>query len=66
VFPVEVVATKMEQDLVTDEAWRTHGERLPAPEIDEGERIAEIADTLERRVQHERDLEAVDVGAAAC
>ena len=63
VFPVEVVATKMEQDLVTDEAWRTHGERLPAPGVDEGERIAEIAETLERRVQHERDLDAVDSGA---
>lgn len=66
VFPVEIVSTQLEQDLVTDEAWRQDGERLPAPEVDEAKRADEMEDVLERRLQQvqlESDLEQEELVA---
>ena len=63
VFPLEIVSTRLERELVTDESWRQDGDGLPVFEVDEDERTAELADLLEHRLQQERELEG-DVLAA--
>ena len=62
VYPVEIVSTQLERDLITDDSWRQDGERLPAVEVDDTHRNEEMAELLEMRLQKEREEEAVGVG----
>lgn len=62
VYPVEIVSTQMERDLVTDDSWRNDGDILPVVEMDESTRGMEIAELLEMRLQREREEEGVLVG----
>ena len=61
-FPIEIVSTQLERDLVTDDSWRQDGESMPSPEFDEEARERELAEMLQHRLQRERESEAVNVG----
>ena len=62
-FPIEIVSTQLERDLVTDDSWRQDGENLPKPvDVDEEERTMEMADLLQHRLRREREEDAVAVG----
>ena len=58
VYPVEVVSTQLERDLVTDASWRQDGDNLPKVELDETGRGVELADRLELLLERERVEEA--------
>ena len=62
VYPVEIVSTQMERDLVTDDSWRQDGDNLPRVELDEAERGLEMSELLEMRLQREREEEALIAG----
>ena len=56
-FPIEIVSTALERDLVTDDSWRTDGDTLPQMELDEDARQAEVGDLLYERLQREREMD---------
>ena len=56
-FPIEIVSTALERDLVTDDAWRTDGDTLPQVELDADARQSEVGELLYDRLQRERELD---------
>ena len=56
-FPIEIVSTTLERDLVTDDAWRQDGDALPVVELDEDARKQEVGDLLYERLQREREAD---------
>ncbi len=58
-FPLDIVSTKLEAELVTDQAWRQDGSNLPNAAADLRLKPSELADPdlLYKRLQRERELE---------
>ena len=62
-FPIEIISTEKERELVMDDSWRQDGDQLPAMgEVEEEVRVAEMAEMLQHRVHLERE-EEVAAGA---
>ena len=61
-FPIEIVSTQLERDLVTDDSWRQDGEVVVDSGLEEDERERELAEMLQHRLQRERESEAAVVG----
>ena len=62
-FPMEIVSTGAERDLVSDESWRQDGDVLPGMlEPDPEVRVDEAAEFLHERLQRERELDEVAAG----
>ena len=54
-FPIDIVSTTEERDLVTDEGWRTHGENLTIPEADLNRDLSNLNDSaFLERIERER------------
>ena len=57
-FPIEIVSTAKERELVMDTGWLTDGEALPVVELDEAERQMEFSEMLLERLRREREEDA--------
>ncbi len=56
-YPIDVISTDQERELITDESWRQDGELLPMPETEaeDGVRDRELATMLHRHVEITRE-----------
>ena len=68
-FPVEIVSTQLERDVVLDDGWRRDGEEVAGDavmdlELDEEERQKQIADMLGVKVKLEREENERELVAA--
>ena len=61
-FPIEIVSTQLERDLVMDDSWRQDGEVVVGPDMADEERERELGEMLQHRLQRERESEGAAVG----
>ena len=62
-FPIDIVSTALERELVEDQAWRQDGLLLPTPEAELEQDASHLgdADLLLERLQRERESDEVQV-----
>ena len=61
-FPIEIVSTQLERELVLDDSWRLDGETPPVEAVlEEGEMEMEMAERLQLRLRQEREGEIAGV-----
>ena len=60
-FPIDIVSTQLERELVEDQAWRQDGLLLPTPEAELEQDASQIGDAelLLERLQRERESDEV-------
>ena len=62
-FPMDIVSTALERDLVEDQSWRQDGLLLPTPEVELAQDARHLGDAglLLERLQRERESDEVQV-----